>query len=354
MSLPGPVPRALLTMSRSFTRFAADRSSTRAASQARLWPRILALGIILLVLAELGARIALPDDQRPKGGYHSAEMRKQIEQYAAGPTPDLLMVGSSISSADISSAAFSQKVAQLTGKPFTAYNSGVRGCNYRCIEMAVNKYYLPVHQPANVLLVVNPSDVNSANVVVQKRSDNFISSFEKPVFLFHAENVLSDISYLYAFRGEILARLRHDEWNFDPSVVHSDGYVDMGSAPMTRYLDEPVILTSGGLTDTLINFTNSLAGRGIAVSVLSELGDSQARTLISESNMNNYNALINRLGDIDGVQVLNMPNGIPADEDYIDTLHLNSEGARAFGQFLAQEFTDQIINGDVSSTDARN
>ena len=123
---------------------------------------------------------------------------------------------------------------------------------------------------------------------------------------------------------------------------------------MTRYLDEPVILTSGGLTDTLINLANSLVDRGIAVSVLSELDDSQARSLISQSNMDNYNALIDRLGDINGVQVLSMPLGVLADEDFLDTLHLSSESSRAFGRLLAQEFTDQIINDDARSTDARN
>ena len=341
-------------MLRPLTRFNAEKSSAPAPLQARLWPRALILGIAVLLLAELGARIALPDNQLPKGGYHSSELRQQIEQYAAGPTPDLLMVGSSISSANISSTAFGQRVAQLIGKPFNVYNSGVRGCNYRCIQMAVNKYYLPVHQPANVLLVVNPSDVNSANVVVQQRSDSFIKSFEKNKIVFHAENLMSNISYLYGFRGQILARLLHNKWNFDSSVVESDGHVDMGSAPMTRFLDEPVILSSGGLTDTLINFTNSLVDRGIAVSVLSELGDSQARSLISQSNMDNYNALIDRLGDINGVQVLSMPLGVPADEDFLDTLHLSSESSRAFGRLLAQEFTDQILNDDANSTDARN
>ena len=336
-------------MLRPLTRFQTEKSSTRAPSQARWWPRTLALGIVLLLLAELVTRIALPGNQKPRGGYHNSELRQQIEQYAAVPTPDLLMVGSSISSANISSTAFGQRVAQLVGKPFTVYNSGVRGCNYRCIQMAVNKYYLPVHQPANVLLVVNPSDVNSANVVVQQRSDEFISSFEKNKIVFHAENLMSNISYLYGFRGQILARLLHRQWNFDSSVVESDGHVDMGSAPMTRYLDKPVILASGGLTDTLIDFANSLVNRGIAVSVLSELGDSQARSLISQSNMDNYNALINRLGEINGVQVLNMPTGVPADEDFIDTLHLSSESSRAFGRLLAQEFIDQIINDGAPS-----
>ena len=290
---------------------------------------------VLVLVSEIFVRIALPVGKVPRGAYHSSEFRQQVEQYPDALPVDMLIVGSSVASVNYPPAPLDEQLRALGQTGFTTYNGGIRGCNYYCIAIGIQRLYIPVFQPAIVLVVLGPADLNIDNEVVVARSKQFAADMERNLVSRTARQLLSTISYLYGFKEEVRAWLLSGNWEFDPAVLGKRGYVDMGSTVRGRNTAVPRITQDSELSMGLVSLVKQLSTTGTQVIILPVIGDSLARLLYTDQAQNEYIRLVNSLLTLDNVHELRVDTTHIPDSEYIDTSHLNSRTAIVNSRALA-------------------
>lgn len=278
----------------------------------------------------------MPAGLIPKGGYHSAEIRRQVENFHKQKDVDQLLVGSSIAAVNLSPEHLDAELKRLGGIDVSTYNAGMRGCNYACIAIGANRYYLSERTPKKLIAVINPVDVDQQNTVVIGRSDAFIESFERSDLSISLRNLLADVSHTVGFQAEVKQYIKKRKWKVDSSVIDKQGHVDMGSRMITRYDDKPRIDVDGNLSQDFLNFVEGAASKGIEVIVAPAYGHSFALANLSEESMEQFQLLLSMADLIENVRVLPTQPGYLSDSAYIDNLHTTSQGSIDNSVYLAR------------------
>ncbi len=289
----------------------------------------------LVLTAESIVRLSLPAGVQVKGAYHSIEFRQQVEQYPASVPVDMLVIGSSVAAGNYPPVALDGRLREWGLQDFTTFNTGIRGCNYTCIAAGVERFYLPVFVPENVLVIISPEDLNHNNLSVMTRSERFLATMQKDGISRWVEQKLSAVSYLYGFQAEVKDWLTSGVWSFDTSRLRERGYIDMGSVPGQRYEVNPGIDAESSLSQALTELVTRLAAQGSRVILLPVEGDSQARLLFGAEARQQQITLLDNLVRIPGVKLLDIDPAVLSDDAYIDTIHLSRESARTNAQTVA-------------------
>ena len=291
--------------------------------------------LVLVLVAEITIRLLLPSGKIPKGAYHSSEFRQQVAQYQAALPVDMLIIGSSVAAVNYPPVPLDDQL-QASGKSgFSTFNAGIRGCNYACIATGVRTHYLEDYQPPVVLAVLSPADLNIDNTGVVARSSDFSADMQRGIISRTGRNVLSGISYLYGFKEEIRGWLTSGRWDFDPAIQGQRGYIDMGSEQRNRSTEVPRITADSDLTQALRGLVDELAQAGTTVILMPVEGHSLSRLLFTDEARGQLRELVDSMSEHPNVHELVVDTTVIPDENYIDTLHLDTDSAAANAQRLA-------------------
>ena len=306
-----------------------------------LW---MVLGIVLI--AEISIRWLIPADRVPKGAYHSSEFRLQVERYPSVLPVDMLIIGSSVASVNYPPVPLDNRLHELGYAGFVSYNAGIRGCNYECISIGIRRFFLSEFQPPIVLVVLNPIDINDDNEFVEARSRRFSADMERNQISRTGRQLLSSISYIYGFKEEIRDWLTSGVWTFDHAILRERGYVDMGSKEIGRLKEVPRISESSSVSQSLVALVNELASSDTVVVILPVEGDSLSRSAFDDKDRRQFQSLVNAMTEHPNVHELMIDLSYIPDEDYVDTMHLNSQSAEANAKLLADKLVESGLLND--------
>ncbi len=306
-----------------------------------LWRPGLVLAIVGFLVLELSVRSLVPDGHRPSGAWRNVELRDQAHQLASMPAPDIMFTGSSISAVNLPPQAFEDTLAERN-VPLTAFNAGIRGCNYLCIGPGLEDVFLSRAHPRYVVLVVAPVDVNEGNKFVTRRSQSFLRTFETSNLARIFENALSAVSWLFGFRAEIQQWLDTQAWRHEMSFIGVKGHINLGFEPRTRFPSRDIVIDpSQPISQALLELAKTLRDNDIEVIVIEGLGDSSLHAMLTHEDNQAWAALFARLDAIAGVRVVDVSDLRPADEQFIDRVHLNPTAAAAYASRVAQRFLEE-------------
>ena len=308
--------------------------------------RSLWIVIGLVLAAELVVRSSLPAGKVPRGAYHSSEFRQQVERYPDALPVDMLIIGSSVASVNYPPVPLDNRLHELGHAGFVSYNAGIRGCNYECIAIGVRRFFVSKFKPAIVLVVLNAIDINEDNGHVEARSRQFSADMERDFIGRTGRQILSSISYVYGFKEEIREWLTSGVWTFTPAILRERGYVDMGSVEIGRFKEVPRISSTSSMSQSLMELVNELASSDTTVIILPVEGDSLSRSVFDDTNRQQFRSLMDSMIEHPNVHELNIDLWDIPDEDYIDTMHLDSQSAAANARLLADKLIESGLLDD--------
>jgi len=294
--------------------------------------RVLGIVVVFVVGIEIALRVIVPAGFSPGGSWHNAEMRDQVRQLEELDTVDVYFTGSSISAVNIAPLSFDEGLA-TAGNRSVSFNAGIRGCSYTCIEQGFMELYWARKISDTVILVVGPADINEAHDFGKKRSRQFMDTFDrKPLDKWFLETFRH--IWLFGFRAEIKDFLKKQKWVAEPSRVAERGHVPVDEK-QRRYSHEFQFDENGELFQALTRLTTILHAQGTRVVLLEGLSDSITWADVGADGRENYLSLMNALAGRTGIPFVRIDEIRPADESYVDDIHINSAAAREFSRNLA-------------------
>lgn len=303
-----------------------------------LWRPGLVLAFVGYLLLELSVRSLVPDGHRPSGAWRNVELRDQAHQLASMPAPDIMFTGSSISAVNLPPQAFEDTLAERD-ITLTAFNAGIRGCNYLCIGPGLEDAFLSRARPKYVVLVVAPVDINEGNKFVTRRSQSFLRTFKTSHLARVFENTLSEMSWLFGFRAEIQQWFETHTWRHELSFIGIKGHINLGFEPRTRFPSRDIVIDPlRPISQALLQLAATLRESDIDVIVIEGLGDSSLHAMLTYEDNQAWAALFTKLDAIAGVRVVDVSDLRPADDQFIDRVHLNPTAAAAYARRVAQRF----------------
>ena len=79
------------------------------------------------------------------------------------------------------------------------------------------------------------------------------------------------------------------------------------------------------------------------VLVLPGLMDSETRDAITKTTWDNFSTVLNKLALNKNVTILNAKHLLPADENFIDRVHLNTTASANYSNDIAEYFIEQNL-----------
>jgi hypothetical protein len=290
----------------------------------------------LLLAAEVGLRLMVPENHHPTGSWYNEELRDQVQQLEELDKVDIMILGSSVAAVNFPPLVMDLEF-ERNGHDWTSFNAGVRGCRYNCIELAFRKIFWSRKQPRTVLLVVAPIDVNEANESGLARSERFIESFRIGSLQAFASDLFRHV-WVVGWKSEVFQFLKRGRWLHEPSLVEVRGHVNMPDKPdyKARKRIFHIDPDRGELSRSLTDLVEFLVVNGVKVGLVKGIMTSDAYADLGEAQEAEFDRLLTQLSLQPEVELIDATSLAPPNAHFLDQLHLKYPHAKTYGRDIAR------------------